>query len=119
MAGQLTIDTLKTSSGTLATQNGMTGIAKAWIKFDGPTLTITTSFNVSSISYSGSGTFVVNFTTALGANPAVCANSTYNGSGSGNWVNINVSSSTSVTIQSSSTATSNQSVAIHLAAFSS
>mgnify|MGYP000388481891 CR=1 FL=1 len=35
MAGQLTIDTLKASSGVLATQNGMTGIAKAWVTFQG------------------------------------------------------------------------------------
>jgi hypothetical protein len=118
MAGRVVVSTLNNDTGPLATQNGMTGIAKAWIKFDGPTLTITSSFNVSSISYSGSGTFVVNFTTALGANPAICANSSYNGSGSGNWVGINVSSSTSAIVQSSSTAVSNQSVVIHLSAFS-
>jgi hypothetical protein len=119
MAGALTISTLNNDTGVLATQNGMTGIAKAWTKFDGPSLTLLSSFNVSSVTYSGSGTFVVNFTTALSANPAICANSTYNGSGSGNWVTITSSSSTSATIQSASTTTLNQSVAIHLSAFSS
>ena len=37
MAGALTISTLKDSSGVLATQNGMTGIPKAWVTFNGST----------------------------------------------------------------------------------
>jgi hypothetical protein len=65
MAGQLTIDTLKASSGVLATQNGMTGIAKAWVQFAGSTGTIAGSFNVSSVTRSSTGTFTINFTTAM------------------------------------------------------
>jgi len=65
MAGQLTIDTLKASSGVLATQNGMTGIAKAWVNFAGATATITGSFNVGSITKNGTGDFTINFTTAM------------------------------------------------------
>jgi hypothetical protein len=69
MAGQLTIDTLRASSGVLATQNGMTGIAKAWVNFnggDGNTAgVINGSFNVSSITVNGTGQFTVNYTTAL------------------------------------------------------
>ena len=66
MAGQLTIDTLKASSGVLATQNGMTGIAKAWVNFNGTgTVAIRDSFNVSSITDNGTGDYTVNFTTAL------------------------------------------------------
>ena len=65
MAGQLTIDTLKASSGVLATQNGMTGIAKAWVNFDGTTGTINGAFNVSSITVNGTGDYTLNFTTAL------------------------------------------------------
>jgi hypothetical protein len=65
MAGQLTIDTLKASSGVLATQNGMTGIPKAWVNFAGTaTPTIRGSFNVSSITYNAAGDFTVNLTTA-------------------------------------------------------
>ena len=41
MAGTLTISTLNDSSGVLATQNGMTGIAKAWVNFAGSTGTFT------------------------------------------------------------------------------
>lgn len=74
MAGQLTIDTLKASSGVLATQNGMTGIAKAWVNFNGGTAAIAGSFNVSSITRTATGTYTVNFTTAMAnANYAVSA----------------------------------------------
>jgi hypothetical protein len=74
MAGQLTIDTLRASSGVLATQNGMTGIAKAWVNFAGSTGTIPTngSFNVSSVTRNATGSYTVNFTTAMpNANYAV------------------------------------------------
>lgn len=83
MAGQLTIDTLKASSGVLATQNGMTGIAKAWVNFVGSSASINGSFNVSSVTRSSTGEYSVNFTTAM-ANAnysaiAICnANSTTN-----------------------------------------
>ena len=72
MAGTLTIDTLKASSGVLATQNGMTGIAKAWVNWNGSTATIRDSFNVSSVTRSATGNYLVNFTTAMpNANYAV------------------------------------------------
>jgi len=49
--GSLAIDTLNASTGVLATQNGMTGIAKAWVQFTGASggATINQSFNVSSV----------------------------------------------------------------------
>ena len=67
MAGQLTIDTLKASSGVLATQNGMTGIAKAWVQFitSGTAVTINGSFNISSVTYTSAGQYTIAFTTAL------------------------------------------------------
>jgi hypothetical protein len=66
MAGALTISTLNNDTGVLATQNGMTGIAKAWVNFDGTgTPSIRGSFNVSSITDNGTGTYTVNFTTAM------------------------------------------------------
>jgi hypothetical protein len=65
MAGQLTIDTLKASSGVLATQNGMTGIAKAWIQYNAATTTIVGSYNVSSVTVIGTGLYQINFTTAM------------------------------------------------------
>jgi len=66
MAGTLVIDTLKASTGVLATQNGMTGIAKAWVNFNGVgSTTIYNSFNVSSVTYNGTGNYTINFTTAF------------------------------------------------------
>jgi hypothetical protein len=70
------IDTLRSSTGVLATQNGMTGIAKAWVNFNGTgTVAINSSFNVSSITDNGTGDYTVNFTTAMpNANYAATAN---------------------------------------------
>jgi hypothetical protein len=72
MAGTLTVttingvSTLNAPSGVLATQNGMTGIAKAWVNFNGvTTATIRASFNVSSVTRTSTGTYTINFTTAL------------------------------------------------------
>ena len=66
-------NTLNTTTGVLATQNGMTGIAKAWVFFNGvSSTTINGSFNVSSVTRNGTGDYTVNFTTALtNANYAV------------------------------------------------
>lgn len=65
MAGTLVIDTLKASSGVLATQNGMSGIAKAWINFNASTSTIKGSFNVTSLTKNTTGDWSINFTTAM------------------------------------------------------
>ena len=81
MAGQLTISTLNDSSGVLATQNGMSGIAKAWVNFNGTgTVAIRASFNVSSITDNGTGAYTVNFTTAMpDLNYSTVGSSWYNG----------------------------------------
>ena len=66
MAGRLVASTLNNDTGVLATQNGMTGIAKAWVNFNGTgTVAIRSSFNVSSITDNGTGDYTVNFTTAM------------------------------------------------------
>jgi hypothetical protein len=75
MAGKITVSTINDSSGVLATQNGMTGIAKAWVFFNGATPTIVGQFNVSSITRNGTGDYTVNFTTAMAdANYAIVCN---------------------------------------------
>ena len=76
------IDTLNTTTGVLATQNGMTGIAKAWVSFNGNTGTIYgTSFNVSSVTRNAAGQYVVNMTTAMpNSNYAVVASVSVTGS---------------------------------------
>jgi hypothetical protein len=82
MAGQLTVDTLRASTGVLATQNGMTGIAKAWVTFNGgagnTAGVINGSFNVSSITVNGTGNYTINFTTTM-------PNTTYTVLGTGSW----------------------------------
>jgi len=65
MAGKLTISTINDSSGVLATQNGMTGIAKAWVNFTGSSAVINGSFNVSSVTRSATGIYSISFTTAM------------------------------------------------------
>ena len=66
MAGRLTISTLNNDTGVLATQNGMTGIPKAWVNFNGiGTPSIRGSFNISSITDNGLGDYTLNFTTAM------------------------------------------------------
>jgi hypothetical protein len=72
LSGPVTVPTLNAPSGVLATQNGMTGIAKAWVNFVGSSSpTINQSFNVSSVTYISTGYWAVNFTTAF-ANTNYC-----------------------------------------------
>ena len=87
MAGVLKISTLNDDTGVLATQNGMTGVCKAWVNFNGvpSTPTITSSFNVGSITKNGTGDYTVNFTTAMpNANYCiVCLNTQSSGNAPG------------------------------------
>jgi hypothetical protein len=73
MAGKIVASTINDDTGVLATQNGMTGIAKAWVNFNGTgTVAIRSAFNVSSITDNGTGDYTVNFTTAM-PNADYCA----------------------------------------------
>ena len=109
MAGQLTIDTLKASSGVLATQNGMTGIAKAWVNFAGASGTINGSFNVSSVTRYATGDYTITYSTALSnANYAVSGCVLYSTSAADSGVVLGIKSNsgsviltTSVRIQTS------------------
>jgi hypothetical protein len=67
MAGRLTVSTLNNDTGPLAVQNGMTGVAKAWVNFDGTVSppTIRGSFNVGSVTKNTTGDYTINFTTAM------------------------------------------------------
>jgi hypothetical protein len=86
MAGKVVVSTLNNDTGVLATQNGMTGIPKAWVNFNGSgTVAIRSSFNVSSITDNGTGQFTVNFTTAMAdANYSVALTGSKISVGSGN-----------------------------------
>ncbi len=68
MAGRVVVSTLNNDTGVLATQNGMTGIAKAWVQFavdTGGVVTINGNFNFSSVTRSSQGRFVFTFTTNM------------------------------------------------------
>jgi hypothetical protein len=82
MAGKVVLSTLNDSSGVLATQNGMTGIAKAWVRFTGATGAIIGSFNISSVTRSSAGIYIVNFTTNM-------ADANYSVSSPMSWVQNN------------------------------
>jgi hypothetical protein len=86
MAGRLTLSTLNNDTGPLATQNGMTGIAKAWATFNNSG-TISSSFNVSSITVNNTGYYTVNLTTAMpNANYSAIATATSSTGSNGNIV---------------------------------
>ena len=83
MAGKVVLSTLNDSSGVLATQNGMTGIAKAWVNFNGSngaSPVVRSSFNISSVTRNSTGYYTVNITTAM-ANANYCISAS-TGSGS-------------------------------------
>ncbi len=64
-------DSADTSLSNLSS-TGNDKIAKAWVEFDGTSIDVTDSFNVTSITDNGVGDYTLNFTTALGdANYAV------------------------------------------------
>jgi hypothetical protein len=65
-SGTVQVPTLNTPSGVLSTRNGITGIAKAWVNYNGNTNTILGSFNVSSVTVNATGDYFFNFTTAMG-----------------------------------------------------
>jgi hypothetical protein len=85
MAGALTISTLNNDTGVLQTQNGMTGIAKAWVYFAGATASINNSFNVSSVTRNGTGDYTVSFTVAMANTNYCCVGSNINGNASNNF----------------------------------
>jgi hypothetical protein len=65
MAGTLVANTINTDTGLFSTNNAYLGIAKAWVYFTGNSGAILSSFNVSSVTHTGGGTGVINFTTAM------------------------------------------------------
>jgi hypothetical protein len=102
------------SDGTNWTSSTSTGIAKAWVNYNGETQTVRTSYNVSSVTRSGTGFYTVNFTNAL-ADADYCVTSGASSKFGSSWVTtqlytLNASTETAptssaftCTIQSSST----------------
>ena len=68
MAGTLTISTLSDGTNSTSSTNCIQGSAKAWVNFNGTVATpstIRSSYNVSSVTRTATGTYTVNFTNAL------------------------------------------------------
>jgi hypothetical protein len=68
MAGTIVANTINTDTAgaVFTTNNAYNGIAKAWVNFSASaTPTIGSAFNVTSVTYTTTGIFVVNFTTAM------------------------------------------------------
>jgi hypothetical protein len=95
MAGRIVLSTLNDDTGVLATQNGMTGIAKAWVNFNmaNPPVINGTTFNVSSITRISTGQYTVNFTTAM-PNANYCA--TFNNANSARYTWFDTFTTTSL-----------------------
>jgi hypothetical protein len=86
MAGTLVADTLQDGAGnSTAMDNAIYGSAKAWVNFNGTSGSISSSYNVSSVSRTGTGQYTVNFTNAfVDSNYAVCFGASQNNGSGGN-----------------------------------
>jgi hypothetical protein len=66
MAGTLVITTLSDGTNSTSATNCIQGSAKAWVNFDGTgTPTIRASYNVTNVTKVATGSYTVNFTTAM------------------------------------------------------
>ena len=84
----LRVNTLQDATGS--NQPAMVGAAKAWVNFDGTgTVAIRESFNVSSITDNGTGSYTVNFTTAMPDANYACVTSVQQPGGAASWVMLN------------------------------
>ena len=65
MAGGVIANQINTDFGVFQNNNAYAGVAKAWVSFTGSSAAITKSFNVSSVTRSSTGNYVINFATAM------------------------------------------------------
>jgi len=86
-SGAVQTATLNSSTGVLATQNGMTGIAKAWAVWNPVASTLQSgSFNISSYTRNSAGNYTFSFTTSM-PNTTYAVSGTFPGAGVTIWVN--------------------------------
>jgi hypothetical protein len=84
MAGTIVASVINNDTGLFSTQNAYSGIVRAWVCYNASTQTVLNSFNVSSVTYNSTGSFLVNFSTAFSnANYAVAGSC---GVSNGNWM---------------------------------
>ena len=84
MAGSVVADTLQDGAGnSTSMDNAIYGSAKAWVNFVGSSGAVNASYNVSSVTRSGSGSYVVNFSNALSSANYATLVTAGNGGGTG------------------------------------
>ena len=84
MAGTIVADTIQDGAGnSTSMDNAIYGSAKAWVNFSatGGTITVNSSYNVSSVTYTSTGQYTTNFTNAF-------ADTKYNWIGSVGYNNL-------------------------------
>jgi hypothetical protein len=97
MAGTLTISTLSDGTNSTSSTNCIKGSARAWVAYNGSAQTIKSSYNVSSVTWGGAGSYTVNFTNAFAdTNYCVTMSSNTNTSGGLNATYSSVASTSSV-----------------------
>jgi hypothetical protein len=65
MAGTLVITTLSDGTDSTSATNPIRGSAKAWVNYNASAQTIRASYNVSSVTYNGTGNYTINMTNAM------------------------------------------------------
>jgi len=98
MAGTIVADTLQDGAGnSTAMDNAIYGSAKAWVNFVGSSGSVNASYNVSSVTRSGSGSYIVNFTSSLSSANYATLVTGGNGGGTGQTTGQNYQSAAPTT----------------------
>jgi hypothetical protein len=98
MAGTLTISTLSDGTNSTSSTNCIQGSAKAWVNFNGVSgASARASYNISSLTRSSTGIYVINFTNALtDANYCINMSISVGTSASGGYTTMVNSSNTTI-----------------------
>ena len=67
MAGTITVGTISDGTNSASATDAIKGSARAWVNFDSreATLSVRSSYNVSSVTDNGAGDYTMNFSTAM------------------------------------------------------
>jgi hypothetical protein len=99
MAGTLVITTLSDGTNSTSATNPIMGSAKAWLNLNNTSgaSVIRSSYNVSSVTYSAAGSFIVNFTNAFtDANYCtVTSSGVVGGTSVDGWLGVRLATTTS------------------------
>jgi hypothetical protein len=84
MAGTLVVDTISNGTVSTSSENVIRGSARAWVNFSATsgTITVNSSYNVSSVTYVSTGIYTANFTNAF-------ADTSYSWSASSGFNSVN------------------------------